>query len=169
MRLKLIRDGMEDYEYLNALSNAGQTAFAQAQLNSFIQNAYTFSNDPSDLRAAHIAMGEMLHELSLDVTSQVSIAGAGLGYNRGTKLFSGSLTVTNTSSSTIAAPVQLLLQGLPTNVTLSNATATTVEGSPYITLTSALAPGASVKVPLQFSAPMTAQITYTPKVYSGIL
>jgi hypothetical protein len=169
MRLKLIRDGMEDYEYLNLLSQAGQTAFAQTQINSFIQNAYTFNNDPGALQSARTAMGELLHQLSIDVTSQVSMAATGLGYNRGTKLFAGTFTVTNTSGSTIAAPLQLMLSGLPAGVTLTNATGTTVGGSPYITLNSPLAPGASAKFSLLFSNPGNVPASYTPEVFSGVL
>ena len=169
MRLKLIRDGMEDYEYLNLLSGAGQTAFAQAQVNSFISNAYTFNNNPAALQSSRTAMGELLHQLSIDVTNQVSITATGLGHNRATKLFAGTLTVTNTSTSSIAAPLQVMLNGLPAGVTLTNATGTTIEGSPYITLNSALPAGASVKLSVLFSDPGNATISYAPKVFSGLL
>ena len=65
MRLKMIRDGMQDYEYLNALTNLGQGAFAAQQAYSFITNSYTFSNDPAALEASRQAMGTMLHQLML--------------------------------------------------------------------------------------------------------
>jgi hypothetical protein len=169
IRLKLIRDGMEDFEYLNALSQAGQSNFAATVSSTFIQNAYTFNNDPSALTSARIAMGERLHQLSIDVTTRVSVTGTGLGYNRATKLFNGTVTVTNTSASTIAAPLQLMLNGLPSGVTLSNATGTTIGGSPYITSHVAVALGASVKFTVQFSNPSNTSLSYTPQVLSGIL
>jgi hypothetical protein len=70
IRLKHIRDGMEDFEYLQALSNRGQDAFARATAASFIANAYTFSNDPQALTNARQALGDELHRLSLPPCSQ---------------------------------------------------------------------------------------------------
>lgn len=64
MRLKMIRDGMQDYEYLNELTKAGYASFAAQQLQSFITNSYTFNNDPAALEAARQALGNKLHELS---------------------------------------------------------------------------------------------------------
>jgi hypothetical protein len=65
MRLKMIRDGMQDYEYLNALTNLGQGAFAAQQAYLFITNSYTFNNDPTALEASRQAMGTTLHQLML--------------------------------------------------------------------------------------------------------
>ena len=63
IRLKMIRDGMQDYEYLQALTNSGYATFAAAQAQSFITNSYTFNNDPSALEAARQALGSRLHQL----------------------------------------------------------------------------------------------------------
>ena len=65
IRLKNVRDGYEDYEYLNALTNAGLGSFAMAQAQSFITSAYAFNNDPTALLAARAALGNKLHQLSL--------------------------------------------------------------------------------------------------------
>jgi hypothetical protein len=65
MRLKSIRDGMQDYEYLHALTVAGQGSFAMSEVQSFITNAYTFNNDPTALLGARTALGNKLHQLSL--------------------------------------------------------------------------------------------------------
>ena len=65
IRFKLIRDGMQDYEYLIALSNAGEDAFARAKAKTFITNAYTFNNDPQALAAAREALGQRLNQLAL--------------------------------------------------------------------------------------------------------
>ena len=62
MRLALIRDGMEDYEYLHALDAAGDGAAATAAAASFITNNYTFDNDPTKLQAARLAVGTALHK-----------------------------------------------------------------------------------------------------------
>jgi hypothetical protein len=65
LRLKHMRDGMQDYEYLNALKNAGQAAFVTAQLNSWITNSYTFDTTGTGLLSARQALGTKLHQLAL--------------------------------------------------------------------------------------------------------
>jgi hypothetical protein len=65
IRLKNIRDGMQDYEYLIALSNAGYGSFAAAEGRSFITNAYTYNNDPAALLNVRAALGYKLHQLAL--------------------------------------------------------------------------------------------------------
>ncbi len=79
MRLKLIRDGMEDFEYLTALSKAGQSSLAATISSTFIQNAYTFNNDPSALTSARFAMGELLSGLAIPPPILASPANGGTG------------------------------------------------------------------------------------------
>jgi hypothetical protein len=62
VRLKHLRDGMQDYEYLQVLANAGQSAFAQQQIQSWITNSYTFEMTGSGLTAARQALGAKLHQ-----------------------------------------------------------------------------------------------------------
>jgi hypothetical protein len=64
IRLKLIRDGMEDYEYLFALAKAGEADLAGEIARSFITNAYTFNDDPAALTAARERLGARLHRLA---------------------------------------------------------------------------------------------------------
>jgi hypothetical protein len=65
IRLKYIRDGMQDYEYLIALSRAGYDGLARSAAASFIANAHAFSNDPQALRNARQAIGNWLNRLAL--------------------------------------------------------------------------------------------------------
>jgi hypothetical protein len=65
MRLKMIRDGMQDYEYLNMLTNSGQGVFATQEAVSFITNSYTFNNDPTALETSREALGTKIHQLML--------------------------------------------------------------------------------------------------------
>lgn len=65
IRLELIRDGMEDFEYLRALAVAGEGAFAEAQARTFITTAHVFSDDPARLVAAREALGDRLHARAL--------------------------------------------------------------------------------------------------------
>jgi len=104
-----------------------------------------------------------------DVSTSVGVVSSGLVYNRVTQLYSGTITLTNTSTSTLNAPLQLKLIGLPAGVTLQNATGTNA-GAPYISLAGAgLAPGASITVPLSISNPAKASVTYTVQLLSGSL
>jgi hypothetical protein len=103
----------------------------------------------------------------IDVTGQVSIYKSGLTYKRKTQTYEGTVTVTNTSATAIAGPLQVELQNLISGVTLVNATATHA-GNPYITAApTGLAPGASVTVPVKFSNPARVGISYSTRVYSG--
>lgn len=65
IRLKLQRDGIQDYEYMNSLMNAGYSIFVSDQLATFITNIYTFNNNPSYLNNARLALGNKLHQLNL--------------------------------------------------------------------------------------------------------
>ncbi|HTJ47634.1 MAG TPA: glycoside hydrolase domain-containing protein [Kofleriaceae bacterium] len=58
IRLALIRDGMEDYEYLHLAGGSE----ADAAIASFITNNYTFDNDPTKLQAARLTLGNALHK-----------------------------------------------------------------------------------------------------------
>ncbi|MBI3805475.1 MAG: DUF4091 domain-containing protein, partial [Nitrospirae bacterium] len=46
IRLKLLREGMEDYEYMNLLKNLGDASFAQAQVARVASNTYTWTKAP---------------------------------------------------------------------------------------------------------------------------
>lgn len=64
IRLKNIRDGMQDYEYLNILNNNGQGSLVTTEIDSWITNSYTFETTGSGLQAARMALGKALHQLS---------------------------------------------------------------------------------------------------------
>lgn len=102
--------------------------------------------------------------------TQVATTGSGLAYSRVTKTFSGTVTVTNISGTTLTTPTsfQLLLNSLPAGVTLANTTGT-FNQCPYITIPAltSMAPGQSVTVAVQFSNPSNAIINFTPEFYAG--
>jgi hypothetical protein len=70
IRLKMMRDGMQDYEYLNLLTNQGQGSLVQSEISSWITNAYAFSVNPSGLTTARQALGQAIHQLTYPVTVQ---------------------------------------------------------------------------------------------------
>jgi hypothetical protein len=111
-------------------------------------------------------------DFSLPIPSQVlngppqvniDIVGSGFSYNRATKLYSGSLRLTNTSQNPISGTVAVALENLASGVTLANKLGYDTNGCPYTTVSnSGLGAGASLVVPVQFSDPSNAKITFTP-------
>lgn len=67
VRLKHIRDGMQDYEYLYKLSAAGKGSLVMTQINSWITNSYSFDTTGKGLQAARMVIGNALHQLSYPV------------------------------------------------------------------------------------------------------
>jgi uncharacterized repeat protein (TIGR01451 family) len=96
-----------------------------------------------------------------------SISGVGPIYNRASRLYFVTVTITNTGSTTIAAPIELVFNGLPSGITLSNAAGTAPNNSPYMTIASAIAAGASASVTAEFSNPSNVLIPISITAYSG--
>jgi hypothetical protein len=131
---------------------------------------------------ANATINVTVNSLGNDVTSQVHTQSSGFVYNRGTKQFYGSLTVTNTSAASIPGSLNILLGNLTSGVTLTGASVTigsitfqlsiafTNNGDPYVILPQSvlagLASGQSLKISLTFSDPSLAAFGYNPKVFS---
>lgn len=86
MRIKMMRDGMQDYEYLHLLSSLGgsSAALVTTEINSWITNGYCFNVNPvaaasqtttacssaftGDLTSARYALGQAMHQLTYGVS-----------------------------------------------------------------------------------------------------
>jgi hypothetical protein len=108
-----------------------------------------------------------------NVTSSVSITHGASVYSPVTKVYTQSITIKNTSGSTINGPISLVLQGL-NGLTLTNATGVTTAGDPagagyyYLNASvSSLAAGASVTFTLTFSDPNAVVPSYTAVILAG--
>jgi hypothetical protein len=64
MRLKYLRDGVDDYDYLQLLRNQGQEAWALNVARSVGPDWANWTRDPNALEAARLQLGEMLHSLT---------------------------------------------------------------------------------------------------------
>ncbi len=109
-----------------------------------------------------------------DVSTQTGVTSTGFLYSRVTKLYSGSVTVTNNGAA-LTGPVSLALNNLPAGVSLADASGfysapiiapsvigPAAAGAPVIAASSTgLATGASVTIPVWFSNPSNALITFT--------
>ena len=62
VRLKLIRDGLEDYEYLLLLETVAGRDAAQRQVDRVVQNVYTYNSDPHILASARLEAGEEIEK-----------------------------------------------------------------------------------------------------------
>jgi hypothetical protein len=60
IRLKLIREGLEDYEYLHLLDATGASSFAKDIVNEIVRKTYDFEQDPDKLYDARRRMAEKL-------------------------------------------------------------------------------------------------------------
>jgi hypothetical protein len=97
-----------------------------------------------------------------------SVFASGPAYNRGTRLFYETVTITNTGTNVIQGPIQLAFNSLPSGLTLANSVGTAPNGSPYLTIASSLAPGASASVMAQFSNTSNVPIPISITAYSGV-
>lgn len=64
MRLKYLRDGVDDYDYLQLLKSQGQGAWALGVAHSAGPDWVNWTRDPNALEAARLQLGEMLHSLA---------------------------------------------------------------------------------------------------------
>lgn len=127
----------------------------------YVKNAYRASDhDP-------VVVSLNLAPTYADVTASVAITRSGITLGRVGGKYSGTVTVKNTSGAAITGPLHLVLQGLPSGVTLDNKSGM-VDGAPYLTLANTtLAPGASVTVTTTFTNPSKVGIGYNAKLLSG--
>ena len=65
IRLKAIRDGIQDYEYVQILKNLGQAAFANSVIQPIATSWTHWTHDPNALTAARMQLGQKLNQLSL--------------------------------------------------------------------------------------------------------
>ena len=86
-------------------------------------------------------------------------------YFRGAR-FVQNVTITNTGNVPANGPLQLVLDGLPSTVSLTNGSGTLPDGTPFINVPGTLAVGQSVTVRLEFSSNRDAP-TFTPRVTDG--
>jgi hypothetical protein len=124
------------------------------------ESALEFSAAPASACAAPIA-------------ASISIDRHEVVYNPGIQRFLQIVRVTNTSGAPINGPFALVLDGLSSNATLTNASGTTScalpAGRPLIgSDRGSLAPGATITFQLHFTNPTKAGITYTPVVLAGV-
>jgi hypothetical protein len=64
IRLKAIRDGIQDYEYAQILKNLGQVAFVNSIIQPIATSWTNWTHDPTALEDARLQLGQQLNRLS---------------------------------------------------------------------------------------------------------
>jgi predicted extracellular nuclease len=159
-----------DHILLNQNMVPRLTRYAVARNNADFPE--TFRNDanrPERISDHDMPVAYFTIPLATEVSSQVSVTGSGLLFNRIAGTYNGTMTITNTSQQTIAAPVQALFQINTAGVSLAYATGIS-NGRQFITASgSALAPGQAVSFQVRFINPSNAVIDDSVKTYTGTL
>jgi hypothetical protein len=60
LRLKLIREGLEDYEYFKLLADGGDGDFADGHVGRIVRRTYDWEHDPEAMEKARLEMGRRL-------------------------------------------------------------------------------------------------------------
>ena len=63
LRFELLREGIEDYEYINMLKDLGDAKFANSIVQNMVIDVSTFSRNLEDLYAARRAMAQRLEKM----------------------------------------------------------------------------------------------------------
>jgi glycosyl hydrolase family 123 len=64
IRLKAIRDGIQDYEYAQMLKNQGQTSYVEFVLKPIAASWTKWSHDSNELENVRLKFGQQLHQLA---------------------------------------------------------------------------------------------------------
>ncbi|MGH7170274.1 MAG: hypothetical protein ACRELG_08375, partial [Gemmataceae bacterium] len=107
-------------------------------------------------------------KVATDVTGQMQVERSGLGYNRFTDISSGTITLTNNSSTPLTGELEVVFSDLPADVTLQNPSGYDANGDPYLLAKiGTLAPGASVTLAVQFYNPKRLGVNYDVSIFEA--
>jgi glycosyl hydrolase family 123 len=79
LRLKMIREGMEDYEYLKLLSDLGGASEAQAIAKQLFPHPWQSEQQPADLMAARAQLAQRIVALSTTASSSAAVTAVTAG------------------------------------------------------------------------------------------
>jgi hypothetical protein len=143
IRLKLLREGMEDYEYMNMLARLGDGSYAERQVGAVVTRTYDWSRNPADLYRARENMA--LQILSHDRAGEPTVGTANF------KLNYTPASVTVMAGSTASSSITL------SSLFDFNAAVALTCSTPHPTVTCTVSP-ASVTPPANGSATSTLRI-----------
>jgi MYXO-CTERM domain-containing protein len=86
LRMKMLREGMQDYEYLHLLTALGDVTFAQAELAKVVTAGNSFASDPAVLEQARL---DMATEIEKDLAAKDAGAAPGAACDGGASASDG--------------------------------------------------------------------------------
>jgi hypothetical protein len=122
------------------------------------------------LFALALCIADDASALTQDLTSHFEISRSGLRLNRTTNTFDSSITLRNASNAPVLAPIDVVVGGLPSGITLANKAGDKPDGRPYVSPVAAgsmLQAGGTLTFTLKFANPArvtfssTLQVLYT--------
>jgi uncharacterized delta-60 repeat protein len=149
------------------------TATVQAGIATFSNLLLDTSGSYTLAAQANLSGGGTLGPVvssGIVVASPVSLSFGSITYNSKTKLYSETVTLTNTTSGTLTGPMSLELTNLPSGVVLTDASGTT-NGNPYVRFLASgktLKKGASTSITLTFTAASASDISFGTEVVVGL-
>lgn len=102
---------------------------------------------------------------SIDETANATVTSSPFTYNRATRLFSGTVTVT--ARALLQAPLFVVLTQLPAGITVTNAQGTLPSGPWGELSTTPIAAGQTISFPVVFSDPTNVRMSFVVKLYAG--
>ncbi|KYK30219.1 MAG: DUF4091 domain-containing protein [Theionarchaea archaeon] len=67
IRLKVLREGMEDYEYFVMLKSLGEESFVDRNVRKIVKSWYEWETNPEQLLDVRMVLGEKINSLTLEV------------------------------------------------------------------------------------------------------
>jgi hypothetical protein len=74
IRLKAVRDGIQDYEYAQILKNLGQTTFLNSVIVPIARSWTDWTHDVNALESARLQLGQQLNQLALKKTRNTVVS-----------------------------------------------------------------------------------------------
>jgi hypothetical protein len=158
-------------ELYNSTLNASRDSFGVGGAIKFMTPTVCNGNVYVGTKTSLARFGLLTPTAAMEVTGSVQLAFGTLQYQSSTKHYIQSVTLTNTSGSSLTLPLSLTFDNLSANATLANASGassvTVPSASPYINapLSSPLVPGQNVIIQLSWidsmQPPAAPGITYT--------
>jgi len=153
------------------------TGMAQLTVTSLAVGPHTLTAEYSgDMSFAGGLSNSVSHTVEAvgvrDVTTQVNLVLGGFRYNRTTRSWLQTVSITNTSGQPLAGPVSLVLGNLSSNARLIGPTGSTSQHAPLASpyrdlLADLLGLNQTITITLEFDNPTNAAITYKPRVLAG--
>ena len=84
LRLKMIREGQEDYEYLKMLADSGDATMADTEAAGLSPNAFNDMSDPALVDAARHRIAVRIEQLTAQTPPPMTTTGGGGGGSTGT-------------------------------------------------------------------------------------